>query len=219
MSEKATENQTPPEELKAVKAAQIAADVPPAPKRAFLQRLFDPKTRLGRGIRAFTRGLGAVVGLFALGLLATYVLLYQPLERRYRASQSELAQTTTALETLQGDLKQSQNSLVGAEKERKTTSAQLTRLQSRVDVQRAKVKGIETRLALAQKDNAAARLALGEVEKILTALKPGLDADSGQSLDQVLALVKSDISRDASLADQDLQRLLSELELIDQGLQ
>jgi hypothetical protein len=219
MSENLPESESVQTEPGPVKAAQIAAEAPQPPKKGFLHRLFNPETRLGRGMRTFTRGLGLVVGLFALGFLTTYVLLFQPLERRYRTAQTELAQTTAALETLQGDLKLSQNSLVGAEQERKTASAQLAKAQTRVDVQLAKVKAMETRLALAQKDNAAARLALGEVEKILTVLKPGLKAASGESLDKVLALVKSDISRDATLADQDLQRLLSELELIYQGLE
>jgi hypothetical protein len=219
MSEPAPESEPVQPETGPVKAAKIAAEVPPPPKKGFLHRLFDPETRLGRGMRIFTRGLGAVVGLFALGLLTTYVLLFQPLERRYRATQTELSQTAAALETLHGDLKLAQTSLAGAEKERKTASAQLATAQARVDVQRAKVKVLETRLALAQKDFAAARLALGDVEKIFTALKPGLSSASGQSLDQVLALAKSDISRDAHLFDQDLQRLLSELDLIDQGLE
>ncbi len=210
----AAQSESPP-----VKAAQIGAETAPPPKKGFFHRLFDPETRLGRRMRTFTRGLGWAVGMFALGLLTSYVLLFQPLVRRYSTAQVELAQTSAALETLQGDLKLSQSSLAGSEKERKTAAAQLANVQMRVEVQRAKAKVVETRLALAQKDNAAARLALGEVEKIFTDLKPGLSAASGQSLDQVLALAKSDITREANLADQDLQRLLSELDLIDQSFE
>jgi hypothetical protein len=219
MSETPSVSDNPPTGPSAVKAAQIAPEPPPPPKKGLFHRLFDPETRFGRGNRAFTRGLGLVVGLFALGLLTGYTLLYQPLEKRYRAGQVELTQANAALETLHADLKLAQSSLLGAEQERKTTSTALAKAQARLDVQRAKVKVVETRLALAQKDNPAARLALGDAEKIFILIKPALSTDEAKSLDQVLALAKSDITRDSSLADQDLERLLSELELIDQGLQ
>ena len=213
-----SEPQSPPANP-AVKAAQIAAEAPPPPKKGFLQRLFDPTTRFGRGMRTFTRGLGLVVGLYALGLLTTYVLLFQPLERRHRAAQAELAQMSAAVETLRGDLKLSQSSLAGAEQQRRTAADELARAQARADGLNARALALETRLALARKDDAAARLALSDLEQALKTLKPALDTAGGESLDKVLALVKSDLSRDARLADEDLQRLLSELELIDQSLQ
>jgi hypothetical protein len=221
MSETQTETQSVPSEPQgpAVKAAQIAAEAPPPPKKGFLQRLFDPTTRFGRGMRAFTRGLGLVVGLYALGLLTTYVLLYQPMERRHRAAQAELDQMSAAVETLRGDLKLSQSSLAGSEQQRQTAADELARAQARVDGLNARALALETRLALARKDDAAARLALGDLEQALKTLKPALNTTGGESLDKVLALVKSDLSRDARLADEDLQRLLSELELIDQALQ
>jgi hypothetical protein len=202
----------------AVKAAQIGTQPPPPPKKTFLQRLFDPATRFGRGMRAFTRGLGLVVGLYALGLLTTYILLFQPLERRYRAAQAQLAQSSAALESLQADLKLAQTSLSGAEDQRKAAADALAKTQPQVDVQRANVAVLKARLALAQKDNTAVRLALNEAETVFTALKPAVSTASSQSLEQVLGLARSDLSRDARLADEDLQRLLSELELIQQSM-
>jgi hypothetical protein len=217
MSETPPAGDAPQTGASAVKAAQIAPEPPPPPKKGLFHRLYDPQTRFGRGNRAFTRGLGLVVGLFALGLLTGYTLLFQPLEKSYRAEQVQQAQANAALESLHADLKSAQSSLVDAEQERKTTAAELVKAQARLDVQRAMVKVVETRLALAQKDSAAARLALGEAEKIFLAMKPALSAEEAKSLDQVLALAKSDLPRGANLADQDLVRLISELELIDQG--
>jgi len=81
---------------------------------------------------------------------------------------------------------------------------------------------VETRLALAQKDNAAARLALTQAEKQISEQMPVLQKLAGANPDniaKVIDLAKSDLDRDTNLASQDLQRLASELNLLDKALQ
>jgi hypothetical protein len=194
-----------------VKAAQIEAVPPKQSKKPFAQRLFDRETKFGRGMRAFTRGLGLVTGLFALGVMVTYVLLVQPLERGRREAQTALAQANSALQTLRADLKLAQSSLSTAETRLEDALAAASGAQSRIDLQRARVKVLESRLALATDDPAAAKMALDEVEKLLA------DFDTPQ-LKRVLDLARGDLARSADLADQDLQRLYSELELIEQNI-
>jgi hypothetical protein len=80
---------------------------------------------------------------------------------------------------------------------------------------------VETRLALEQKDSAAAHLALTQAEKQIKDQMPVLQKLASANPDniaKVIDLAKSDLDRDATLAGQDLQRLSSELDLLDQAL-
>jgi hypothetical protein len=70
----------------------------------FFAKIFDPGSKLGRFNRAFLRWLAAIVGLFALGLLATYLLLVKPLQGQLDATQTELQDTLAQLDSVQADL-------------------------------------------------------------------------------------------------------------------
>ena len=185
------------------------------------RHVFSPDTRAGRILRPLVRGLAVTVGFFALGLLACYLLLYQPAERRLLAAEARLGQANQDLQDRQEALRKAALSLAGAETDRQSVSGALEKLQARLALQQAQTGVAQARLGLALKDSAAASLALNGVETrlkeqmaVLTALA-GADADK---IGLVIGLARSDLNGDANLAQQDLQRLASELDLLDQAL-
>ena len=209
------------------KAAAIPAS-PPAPEKTgslpgrAARHAFSPDTRTGRVLRPLIRTLGFIIGFFALGLLTCYILLYQPAERRARSTQTQLEAARQELDTKQEELRKAALALVGSEGDRKTASSALEKIQARLTLQQALTSVVETRLALAQKDNAAARLALTQAEKQISEQMPVLQKLAGANPDniaKVIDLAKSDLDRDTNLASQDLQRLASELNLLDKALQ
>lgn len=210
-----------------VKAAEIPAAPPPPVKKGslfgrFLGHLFSPNTRTGRVVRPIVRGLAVTVGFFALGLLAGYILLYQPLERRYRTALDQFQQAQQVQADQQDKLRLSAESLVSTEAQRKAASDALNKAQARLGLAQAQVQVVTARLALVQNDPAAAKDALNAVDSQVALLKPellALGSPSTANLDTVLSLTRSDLDRDPHLADQDLQRLSSEFKLLDQGLQ
>ena len=215
-----------PETKPAAKAAEIPSS-PPAPVKTgslpgrAARHIFSPNTRTGRIMRPLVRGLGFMVGFFALGLLSCYILLYQPAVRRYVAAEALLAMSRQELQDRQEELRKVALSLVGAESGRKDAATGLEKAQARLALQQARTGVVEARLGLAQKDGAAARLALTQVEKLLKEQMPALQqlaAADPTNIARVIDLAKSDLDRDANLANQDLQRLASELDLLDQAL-
>jgi hypothetical protein len=209
-----------------IKAAEIPAAPPPPEKKGsafsrFLNHLFSPDTRTGRMMRPLTRGLGLVVGLFALGLLSGYVLLYQPLERSYRSAAGQLERDRQIQADQEEKLRKASDSLVGTENQRKQAASDLEKVQARMGLAQVQTQIVTARLALAQNDTVAVKTAFSQVETGLKAVQPQL-TDLGvtklDSLNTVLTLAKGDLERDAHLVDQDLQRLASEVQLIDQSL-
>ena len=217
---------TPEEKVKA-RAAEIPSSPPPPEKKGslggrILRHMFSPDTRTGRVVRPIVRGVGFFVGIFALGLLTTYLLLYQPMERKYRAASAMLAATQAQLESKQEELRQSALVLVGSETDRKTAATALQKTAARLALAQALNHVEETRIAVAAKDSAGAHLALTAAESGLRDLQPALlrlTSANPDNLTKVLDLTKGDLDRDAGLAEQDLRRLISELNLIDQALQ
>ncbi|MBN1372231.1 MAG: hypothetical protein JW987_09840 [Anaerolineaceae bacterium] len=206
------------------KAAELPAEPIPAKGSAvgrFFRHIFSPATRTGKIVRPILRGLAVTVGFFALGVLLTYLALYQPIEKRYQETKAGLEQAQADLKVKQQELDEAALTFIGAQAERNQAVDMRATLEGRLLVWQGLSKVSDVRLALAKKDTAAAKLALTELEKHLTASVPEwekMGAAQATTFNQVLALVKDDISRNATLADQDLQRLVSELMLVEQTL-
>lgn len=201
----------PPTPASPVKAAQIASSAPKPPRKGLLTRLFDPTTRFGRGMRAFTRALGATAGLFGLGMMVTYILFFQPLETGY-------AQLKTEMTQMRSELASAQSALSAAEAAQNDAQKLTQSAQARLDIQRAIAKSYELRLALVEKDNPAIRATTQELEELIKGLSEAIPVASGKSLQQVMELVKGDLTR-SDLASTDLERLVSELRLLDKSLE
>jgi hypothetical protein len=193
----------------------------PLPGR-FFRHVTSPDTRAGRSVRATIRALGLIVGFYALGFFTAYILFFQPLQRRSASSQGELAALRSQLTQQQSQLDQAAATLQGADAQRKQSDTSLAKTNARVAVLQALNQVSSARLSLARQDATSASLAFGNADKLVKAALPDmvrLGAAQSTTLTAVLDLAKADLSRDAKLADQDLDRLASELLLVDQNLQ
>lgn len=203
------------------KAASLPPE-PPKPKKPSLwARLLDKETRRGRATRAFIRALGTIVGLYALGFFTAYTLLYQPLQRQNRVTESEATQLRASLEEKQAELDKAALTFLGVEKLNEQLSGDLERAQAQVAVLRALVQVGEARLKLAGNDASAARLALNQAEQTLQGSMTQLEklgTARKETFQQLFELVRNDLGRSSRLAEQDMERLTSELQLLSESL-
>ncbi len=206
------------------KAAELPAEPLPVKGSAvgrFFRHIFSPNTRTGKVVRPLLRGLAVTVGFFALGVLLTYLALYQPVEKRYRETKAGLEQAQADLKAKQQELDEAALTFVGAQAERNQAVDMRATLEGQLLVWQGLSKVSDVRLALAKKDTAAAKLALAELEKHLATSVPEwekMGAAQATTFNQLLVLVKDDINRNTTHADQDLERLVSELMLVEQTL-
>jgi uncharacterized membrane-anchored protein YhcB (DUF1043 family) len=183
-------------------ATSPAAEAAPAekPRRGFFARLFNPETRFGRFMRSATRILATVVGLFALGMLAVYLLLYRPSQQQLAQTRADLDQAQAALSTAQAERDDAQAKNDDLAPRLKTAEAHVTLLQAGADVAAA-------RMALLKEDPAAARKALADTPALLDKLAPDLnrvDANLADTLKTRLDLALGEMAKDPELASSDL---------------
>ncbi len=192
-----------------------------APARSLVYRLFSPETRLGRTLRPVVRWSGFVVGIFALGLLTAYLLLYLPTWQRLEETQQQWQQTHQQLSEAQAALAEAQQERDAARQEAGQSVTALKKANTHValltlinDITRA-------RLALTAQDGAAARSALKDAEAQLKALAPVIEADDKElnaSLLSRLELVRNEISRDPKTALSDLAIMADNIQQLSKRL-
>ena len=215
-------NQPPPPE-ETPPAAKVKA--PSLKKPSFFERvrysLFSPETRTGRFVRGALRTLGVIVVLAGLGALAVYALLYFPATQDLQAARQAATQSAAAAEQSRTDLSQAQQSVSAAQTQAASARTQLEAAQAREQVLRAMNAVLTARLAVSQNAPADAASALKTAQAALQPIQPQLDRlDSKEfsTLQALFTLANTDLSRDAKLAAQDLDRLQSELARVDKLL-
>jgi len=172
------------------------------------------ETRLGRIMRPVLRWAAAVVGLFALGLLAGYLLLYQPSQKGLDSAnlqilqgQNEMNQLKTQVVGLQSTLTTANLSVKGAQDEIQKAQARNSLLVVIFDVANA-------RTYLAQKDGAKLISALDKARTDLDVVQPyilGVKKDLSDELNSRMETVRSVVVRDSTLAQSDLENLYTAL--------
>ncbi len=207
------ESAVPPEqpvpEPEPVKAVQLEK-TKPAPKGSWLGRFFrhllSAETRTGRIVRPVLRAVGFIVAFYALGVLTVYLLLYQPVRTEVRSLQETLARTTVELRDTQEKLQRTEKEVLDARK----AEARAALLEGLYPVTLA-------RLHVANRNISDARMSLNRAEDLLKQAYPVLEAQKladPQTLSTLIELTRADLGRDARLAEQDLERLTSEILLI-----
>jgi hypothetical protein len=91
----------------------------------FILFLFNKESRLGRFNRAATRILAFILGLFALGLLAGYLLLFRPLQQQHAQLQTEFDKTRATATALSDAQKTDQQNLATLQAKEKDLTASL----------------------------------------------------------------------------------------------
>ena len=192
--------------------------VPPVkPERksgGMLYWLFSPQTRAGRVLRPLLRWLAAVTGLFALGLLAGYLLLYQPTQKQLDQTVTRLAQATQAVSQKDTALLSSQTDREQALKALQTAQASLKQLSSENDLL-VVLAGIQSaRVALVNKDGQTAKSLLDQAQTDLAKAQPYLesqDKNRAELLPMRLSLAIKELASDPSAAQADLEKFITDL--------
>jgi len=185
--------------------------------RAFL----GTETRFGRFMRGFLRWTAAVAGLFALGLLSGYLLLYRPAQQQVRSLQSEYDQSQKDLQRAQAELDQARQNLKVMERQGQGLQKDLGTARSHVLLLSALAGVNESRMELALKKTAAAREALDPAGAALKQLGPvvaAADSDLLNTAQARLALVLTEISNDPKTAASDLEILTQQLKDLESKL-
>jgi hypothetical protein len=235
-----TNNPPPGEEKPAEAASQIeekpageaveketpAAGTPPAeplkPARKpwlyrFSYALLSPETRLGRFMRPFLRWTATIVGLFALGMLAAYFLLYTPAAQQLTAARAELQSAQQQAGKTNTALAAAQKNLADLQSQYGQSQAALKKAGIRVSLLQVSNQVAAARLALDNRDGAAAQKALSDARTILDQVLPdvkGVDANAATQLDSRLTLAVSELN-DPATAQADLALLATHLGALD----
>ncbi len=198
---------------------------PEQPRRSWFQRvlyaLFSPETRAGRFMRPFLRVLALVVGVFALGVLSAYLLIYMPANAQLKDAQSQLA-------TVQQQLAGSQSSLATARASTGQLNTQVATLSAQTDAGKTRVHLLllttavkKAQLALINKDGPTAQKSLDTAKQELAKIQPALqklNPSVAEGLALRLDLASSELVRDPKTAQSDLDILNTNLTLLDEML-
>ncbi|MCJ7624747.1 MAG: hypothetical protein MUO76_14695 [Anaerolineaceae bacterium] len=218
----------PDVEVSAIEAVDVSdeavEDLPPKP--SLLYKLFSPETKFGRFMRRFLRIAGVIVGLFALGVLTVYILMYAPMKAEKERLQSELGSELAGL----------QEQLSDTELELDMTKAELSALETtsqdtideletaleqasfRNDFLMVKNDAIRARIALLDEESGpggpVAMTALNETRQDLQVLLPALeerDPIIAGLLDNRLSVVIGELVRDSQQAKIELEKFYTTL--------
>lgn len=208
-----TETQTTPPNQATNKEPIRAVQLPPIDEKKNKPPkpgLFSKESKVGRFLQKALRILALIVGFYALGVLTIYIMLYMPTHKDLLNTRAVLVQTQTTLQQKQAVVDQQEKDI-----------SDLAKLRARVSALQAVNQVSATRQSLALKDTPSAKLALDQAEQILTTAAPQfakLNVGNDSSFKTLFDLARKDLERDPHLADQDLQRLTSEILLIDSAL-
>lgn len=200
-------------------------EILPPPTQTWFSRmlhfLFSPDTHVGRVMRPFLRTTAFIVGFFALGVLAAYLLLYRPENQALKAARGELAAARTQIAVVEEQGRRTQADLDASRNRVNEVMAVLESREARINLLLLENHIAEARLALANRDGPRAQAALTAARESLQPLLPvirTIDRELADSLDMRLALSLNELSRDPKTAASDLELLDSALELVDKKM-
>ncbi len=180
----------------------------------FLNFLLGADTRLGRIMRPVLRWTAAVVGLFALGLLAGFLLIYQPTQQGLDAANLKISQQKADLDRQQAQMADLQNTLTAANQANQVSQDALKKAQARNGLLVLISDVANARTYLAQKDGAKVMAAMDQARQDLNGIQPYLLANKKELSDELngrLETVRSVLVRDAQQAQVDLDNLYTAL--------
>jgi hypothetical protein len=185
-----------------------------------LNFLFSPQTGLGRFNRALVRWVAAIVGLFALGFLVAYLIIYRPAQQQLDSTQVDLKGVQQQLLDVQATLTSTQKGLQDAQGQLQQSQATLKKTNLRVHLLWVLNYVNSARLALLNKDGGAAQNALNSAKSEIDAAMPDLqvfDPAAANLIATRLGLVISELN-DPATAQADLDILYAKLAEVDNAL-
>lgn len=225
------QEQTPSTESQSQQPEEAQAQVPttesaPQPhQRGWLYRLlnfmFTPHTRFGRAMRKIVLWLATFVGLVSLGLVAGYLLFFQPLDNRLNLVNADLAAAQQQIQQQQTRLTSAVAERDSLQKAHEAALSDLARARAEVDSMQVVVSVNDARLALAKKDGAAAKAALEQAQADLAKALPVLaahDASLTEVIKSRLELALKELVIDPQAAEADLEKLQTDLAALQNDL-
>lgn len=194
------------------------SEIMPSTIGRFFYYLFNPETRRGRFIRSFLRLAGLIVGVFALGVLATYLLLYFPVTQDLKSTQGDLERTTQSLDEVENTLSAIQQDLSDLQASYQKSQDDLEIANTRIQVLKVLNHVTAARLALAARDGPTAQKELLEAQDKLGEALPLIKQEDPKVAKQVslrLELAITELNRDPATAESDLENLTTTLLLLD----
>jgi F0F1-type ATP synthase membrane subunit b/b' len=192
------------------------------------RRILDRDTRSGRLIHTALIHIIVSGVAFAIGMLVMYLWLYRPVANQLTTAQGERAAITTELEQAQAAHEQTRAELQAAEDQVQSLEQtvesqehQLERAAARIHLLRVMYHSRVAQSALQNRDQAAARRAVGEARRELDAALPMIESEDeevAQSLTLRLDLVSNGMARDPTTARSDLEILINNLILLERLL-
>lgn len=196
----------------------VEPQVPPIPvppvRHGVAYQMLSSETRTGRFMRPLLRWMAAIAGLFALGLLAGYLLLYQP-------AQKQLDSALLQLNQMNQSVTQKDKSQVSAQTDRDQALKSLQ--QAQADLKKAAsendlltvLSGVNSaRVALVNKDGQMAKTLIDQSQADLTRALVYIDTQDKTRADLLksrLDLASKELVSDPQAALADLDRLAADL--------
>jgi hypothetical protein len=169
-----------------------------------------PETRFQRFLRQALRWLGGLLIVFGLGVLASVFLLYQPTRQELTNLTGQLGQANQQISQLQNEI----NGLKPLEAKNKDLQNQLDQANLHIVILSGLSDVNAARLALANDDQAGAKLHLTNTPKTLTDLESLVgnnQSEKVKSMQDRLQLAVSEISSNKFAAKSDLSVLAEDL--------
>jgi hypothetical protein len=198
---------------------------PPLPpnkvRRSFFYVTLSSETRMGRFMRPLLRGLAAVTGFFALGLMAGYILIYQPTQRDLDAALVKINQTNQSISLKEQNLQAAQSNSDQAQLNVKQIQAQLSKASSENGLLVVLVGVSNARVSLVNKDGPAAKTILEQAQTDLATILPylsSIDQNKADLLKSRLDLAVKELVSDPTAAQTDLDKLSVDLADLDKKI-
>jgi hypothetical protein len=211
----APRSEPPPGEKALPGSAPRYPSLPSRPTRRTLpEYLFSTATGSGRFVRSLVRWLAAISGLFALGLLAGYLALYQPTQVELEAAQQKLKQANQAVSQKDQSLQSAQADRTQAQQTLEQAQADLKKAASENDLLMVMVSVSSARVALANKDGATAKTALEQAQLDLAKAQALIESSDKTKFDVLkarLELAAKELVSDPQAAQTDLGKLSADL--------
>ncbi len=202
--------ETPPESVPEMSAA---------PRKGALYVLFSPETRMGRFLRPLVRWLAIIVGLFALGFLTAYLLLYRPEYASRLDAQKQIATLQQELKETKSELTKTAADLKAVQERYDATKTEAEKLAVRVQIAAVIQNALEAQNALANREQGIARQAVTSAKAALEKVQPAIRGKNPALADDLmtrLQLAISEMERDPKTAQKDLRILVDSLQKVDE---
>lgn len=190
----------------------------PAPQPGWFKRtlhtLLSTETNAGRVMRPILRWVGATVGLTAFGALLVYLLLFLPLKNTLDQTRMQLAQSQKIIQMRDDSLKTLGAERDAVQKNLAQVQTDLAKAKAQNDLTLVLVEVNNARVALVNKDGAAAKTALDNALANLAKALPVVqqyDKALADVLKSRLELASKELVIDPQAAQSDLDKLQSDL--------